>query len=59
MVRHIENLGIIRTVYSDIFRHIQEHSATFSHVQGCFQGYLGVFRVIDAYSATLTGANWA
>ena len=32
-VRHIENTGIIRTVYSGIFRHIQGHSAIISHAQ--------------------------
>ena len=33
MMRHIENSGIDRTVYSSIFRHIQEHSIIFSYVQ--------------------------
>ena len=33
MMRHIENPGIVRTVYSGIFSHIQAHSAIFSHVQ--------------------------
>ena len=33
MVRHIENPDIVRTVYSVIFKHIQGHSALFSHVQ--------------------------
>ena len=31
--RHIEKLGIIRIVYSGIFRYIQEYSARLSHVQ--------------------------
>ena len=30
---HIENPGIVRTVYSGIFRHTEGHSAIFSHVQ--------------------------
>ena len=33
MMRHIESPGIVRTVYSDIFRHIQGRAAIFSHVQ--------------------------
>ena len=33
MTPHIENPGIVRTVYSGIFRHIQGHSAIFSHIQ--------------------------
>ena len=33
MMRHIENPGIVRTVYSGIFRHIQGLSAILSHVQ--------------------------
>ena len=31
--RHIDNPGILRTVFSGIFRHIQGHSSIFSHVQ--------------------------
>ena len=31
--RHIEYPGIVRTVYSGILRHIQGHSAIFSHLQ--------------------------
>ena len=46
MMRHIENSGIVKTVYSDIFRdsqehsaiflfrNIQEHSAMFRHIEG-------------------------
>ena len=34
MMRHIEGLGIVRTVYSHIFRHIQGHSAIFINAQG-------------------------
>ena len=33
ILRHIENLGIVRTAYSVIFRYIQRHSAIFSYVQ--------------------------
>ena len=32
-LRHIENPGIVRTVYSGIFRHTEGHSAIFSQVQ--------------------------
>ena len=32
-VRHIENPGIVITVYLNIFRHIEGHSAIFSHVK--------------------------
>ena len=31
--RHIENPGIVGTVYSSICRHIQGHSVIFTHVQ--------------------------
>ena len=33
IMRHIENPVIVRTVYSDISRHIKEHLAIFSQVQ--------------------------
>ena len=33
MMRNIENHDIVRTVYAGIFRHLQKHPATFSHVQ--------------------------
>ena len=33
VLRHDEKLGIVRTVYSGTFWHIQEYSATLSHVQ--------------------------
>ena len=33
IMRYIENPDIVRTVYSDIFRHVQGHSALLSHVQ--------------------------
>ena len=48
-MRHIENPGIVRTVYSGIFRHIQGHSAIFSHVQS----YWGTLRHIKAYSGII------
>ena len=32
MMRHVENSGIVRTVYSAIFRHIQGHSDAFSYI---------------------------
>ena len=31
--QHTETPGIVRTVYSGFFKHIQVHSAIFSHVQ--------------------------
>ena len=31
--RHIENPGIVGTVYSSICRHFQGHSVIFTHVQ--------------------------
>ena len=31
--QHIENSGIVRTLYSGLFRHTQGHSVIFSHVQ--------------------------
>ena len=31
--QHIENAGTVSTVYSDIFTHIQGHSAISIHVQ--------------------------
>ena len=46
MMRHIENSGIVKTVYSNIFKHIQGHSPIFSHVQG----YSGMLRYIETYS---------
>ena len=33
MSRHIENTGIFKTVYSDIFTYIQGYSAIISHDQ--------------------------
>ena len=32
-LRHIENLGMVRTVYSGICRHVQEYSAIFNHIE--------------------------
>ena len=122
-MQHIENPGIVRTVYSDIFKDIKQYSAMFRHIEGhkgifrhywgiwshnhilsnpciynCatfrtlaylepeasskyvqhvrwssyseswhshnslfkhFQGYLGIFSSINAYSATLTGVQLA
>ena len=49
MMRHIENPDMVRTVYSGIFRYIQEHSAIFSHVQDNIQTCLGIPRDIKAY----------
>ena len=43
--RHIENPGVVRTVYSGIFRLIQRHSAIFS----LFQAYWVALRYIEVY----------
>ena len=48
------NPVIARTVYSDIFRHIQWHSAIFSH----FQVYLETLRYINTYSGIIE-AYWS
>ena len=34
ILHHIENSGIVRTVYSGIFRHIQQYSAMLGKVEG-------------------------
>ena len=49
MVRHIENPGIVKTVYSDIFRRSQGHSPIFSHVQG----HSVTLSYIEAYSGII------
>ena len=54
MKRHIENAGIVRTVYSRIFRHIQGHSAIFGHGQI----YWGTLRHTEVYS-DISEAYWA
>ena len=52
MMRHIENPGIVKTVYSDIFRRIQIYSPMFSLVQGhsgrlrCIEPYSVIFRLL-------------
>ena len=46
MIRHIENPGIVKTVYSNIFNRIQGHSLIFSHAQG----HSGTLRYIEACS---------
>ena len=33
MSRHIENPGIVRTVYSGIFRDMQQYSAMLRHIE--------------------------
>ena len=45
-MRHIENPGIVRTVYSGIFRHIQGHSAS---IQPCSGQYSVMFRHISFF----------
>ena len=48
MMRDIENIGIVRTICSGIFRHIHQRLAIFSHVQALrhIQEYSGI---IEAY----------
>ena len=41
MMRHIENLCIVRTVYSSIFRHIQQYSV------------MGTLRYTEVYSGII------
>ena len=49
MVRHVENPGMVKIVYSNIFRHIERHSAVFSHVQA----YWGTSKHIETIKALL------
>ena len=53
MMRHIENPGIIKTVYSDIVRSIQGHSAILSHVLA----YCRILRHTESYSSIIK-AYW-
>ena len=46
MMRHIEKPGLVRTVYSNIFRHTQRYWAIFIHVQA----FWGTLRHTEAYS---------
>ena len=59
---HIGNSGIVRTVYSGVFRHIQGHSAIFSNIQIIMHihipsivrtVYSSIFKVIQAYLGIL------
>ena len=61
---HIQNHGLFRTggIFKSLPNILDEHAnselwhsqnSLFNH----FQGYLGIFRDIDAYSATLTAAQ--
>ena len=34
MMQHIESPGILRKIYSDIFRHIQQYLHMFRHIEG-------------------------
>ena len=47
MLRHTESPDMVRTVYSCILNHIQQHSAIFSNEQS----YLGTSRHIQAFSS--------
>ena len=49
MMRHIENPGIVKTVYSDILRRIQIYSPMFSLVQG----HSGRLTYVEAYSGII------
>ena len=49
MIRYIENPGIVRTVYSEIFRYIQGHLAIFSHGQASIQTCSGILRDINPF----------
>ena len=56
MMRHIEICGIVKAVYSGIFKHIQGYSAIFSHVKAYWGtlGHIGAYLgIIEAYWATL------
>ena len=46
MKRHTENPGMVRAVYSRIFRDIQQYSAMVKHTEGHFKGYSAIFRHI-------------
>ena len=48
MMKHIENLGIVRTVYSGIFGDIQQYLAGFRPIFRDFQVYCGTLRHIKA-----------
>ena len=49
MMRHVENPGIVRTVYFDIFTYILENSAILSHVQVNVQACSSTLWNIKAY----------
>ena len=44
-MRHVENLAIVRTVYSNIFKHIEGHLGIFSHVRA----YWGTLKHIETF----------
>ena len=50
MKRHLENPGVVTTVYSAIFRHIQGHSVIFGPLSDILRDskvYSGIIYVID------------
>ena len=52
MVGHIENSSIVRTIYSGIFRGIQQHSTTFRNIkghQGIVRHIQSLLRYIEPY----------
>ena len=51
MMSHIENPGIIRTVYSGIFR--QTYLRTFSNIQPCSGQYSAMFKRIEGHQRIL------
>ena len=51
MWQHIENTDIVRTVYSGIFRDIQQYSVMFGHIEGTLrhiEAYLGIIETDGA-----------
>ena len=62
--QHIENPGIVKTVYSCIFRPIQSHSAIFSHVKAYWgtlkhtEAYLGIIEAHGAIIKNIWNSTW-
>ena len=52
-LRHIENLGTVRTVYSGICRHVQEYSAIFNDIEED-KGILRHFHILRHYWSMLS-----
>ena len=62
--QHTENPGIVRTVYSCIFRPIQSHSAIISHVKAYWgtlrhtEAYLGIIEAHGAIIKNIWNSTW-